>query len=104
MIELKLIPDGAAEIPAEARDQEILADHFANATGIPDGSPAPIDDWRGVERVVTGSGRYLALRVPGEPTDYPGNSLDGIANAITNNISGLKPHPNGWEYVKEPTA
>lgn len=102
MIELKLIPDGMAQVPAEAKDDPILAGHLKAASNIPDDANAPISGWRDVERVVPGSGEYIALRVPGAVSDYPGSSLDGIKNAIVNNISGLKAHPDGWQVVEQP--
>jgi hypothetical protein len=101
MIELKLIPDGTAKIPAEAQDESSLANYLQSASNIPDDADAPISSWRDVQRIIPGSGTHVALRVPGEPADYPGNSLDAIAKSITENVSGLKPHPNGWEYVPE---
>ena len=99
MIELQLIPDGRSEVPAEAKDHGILAGYLKRASNIPDEANAPISGWKDVQRVVPGNGGYIAVRVPGEVTDYPGNSLSGIANAIAGNISGLKEHPDGWQYV-----
>jgi hypothetical protein len=101
MIELKLIPDGAAEVPAEAKDHGILASNLEGASNIPDNANAAINGWRDIERVVPGNGEYIVLRVPGTVSDYPGNTLDGIQSAIVNNINGLKEHPDGWEVVEQ---
>ena len=101
-IELKLIPNGLPKVPAEAKDNDIVAGHLAEAASIPDSITAPIDGWRDVVRVTPGHGRHIAIRVPGERPDYPGNSLSNIASSLTDNIDGLKEHPNGWESVDEP--
>lgn len=101
MIELKLIPDGTAEVPAEAHEDSIMKSYLEGATNILDGSPAPIDGWRDITRHIPGHHRHVALRVPGEPPDYPVDSLSNIANAIVGNISGLKEHPDGWQTVEE---
>lgn len=102
MIELKLIPDGASEVPAEARDHGILATHLEN-NGSPSSDTAnatgTANTWKDIERIVPGHREYIAIRVPGEVADYSGNSLDGFKNAIVNNISGLKAHPDGWTHV-----
>lgn len=99
MIELKLIPDVPGTVPFESKDDSLMATYLSGASNIPDDANAPISGWREIRRVVPGHGEYVALRVPGEPTDYPGSTLDAIANAITNNIGGLKPHAEGWQYV-----
>lgn len=103
MIELKLIPDGLGRVPPEATDDEILAGLLEAASNIPDDSTAPIAGWRDVERVVPGTGEYLALRLPGTVDDYPGGTLDSVANALVGNINGLKTHPNGWTNVEPDT-
>lgn len=100
MIELKIIPDGG-QIPYELTDDQIIKDLLQAASNIPDDPNAPISNWHDVGRVIPGSKNYIALRVPGEPPDYPGDSLNIIGNAITNNINGVKKHPNGWEYIPD---
>lgn len=99
MIELKIIPDGASNVPVEARDHGILASHLEANVDIPSQANAPITDWRGVRRVVDGSGDQIRLRLPGEPTDYPDGVLSAVASAVTANINGVKEHPDGWQYV-----
>lgn len=96
MIQLEIIPDGAIELPVEAADDSAVGTHLENA-GPPDSSPAPA--WRDIKRVRAGDGRKLYLQVDGTLDDYNTNALDAFANAIVNNISGVKKHPDGWQEV-----
>lgn len=99
MIQIKLIPDGGTEIPVEARDDEIMASHLQSASP---SSGSPVDTWRDVKRVVPGSNEYILLRVGDEQatlSDYSSSTLDAFANAVVNNIAGLKKHPDGWKQV-----
>ena len=103
MIELKLLPDGAAKVPQEARDDSILATYLENdaeAVISADISENAASSWREIARVIPGHGKYIALRVPGEQVDYSQTTLDGFRDAIVDNIGGLKTHPNGWEAVE----
>jgi len=106
MIEMKLLPDGAGSVPAEARDDSILATHLQN-----DGDPEllSVDDteniassWRDVTRIIPGHGDFILIRVPGQQADYSQTTLDGFRDAIIDNITGLKTHPDGWTQVRQP--
>ena len=99
---IKLLPEGAAEVPAESRDHGILATYLEGAA-IPNVPDTALSGWRDVERVVSGDGSRVELRVGGEGdsvADFPDAALDTISTAITTNISGLKPHPDGWHNVE----
>jgi len=105
MIELQFIPDGAAEVPVEAREHNILATHLQN-DGDPVLSTEDGDDvassWREITRVIPGHGRYIAIRIPGQPGEYSQTTLDGLRTAVVGNITGLKAHPDGWEAIEDP--
>jgi len=104
MIELKLIPDGATEVPAEATDDGILATYLQNNAGpLPDtgGTVETASSWRDIERSIPAHREFVAVRVPGEAAAYSEQSLNGIRNALVDNITGLKAHPNGWEAVDD---
>ena len=104
MIEIKLIPDGAAEVPAEAKDHAILQTYLEQQGDVPAVEGDPIESWRDVERVVPGNGAYVALRVPRSTADYDPSTLDNLVTALESNINGLKKHPNGWTEVEQPEA
>ena len=105
MIELKLLPDGMTQVPQEATDHGVLWDLIqSNSTqeqrdAFINNSPA--DSIRDIERVVSGNGDYIAIRVPGEPADYPDDLLDATAKFITDNIPNLKAHPQGWQSIAD---
>jgi len=101
-IQIKLIPDGLATVPAEAKDHGILQSYLENSGDIPTVEGDPIETWRDVERVVFGSGQYVALRVPGAPADYDSTTLNAMRDALVTNINGLKAHPDGWVELPEP--
>lgn len=108
MIELKLIPDGIPQVPAEAKDHAWLWDLIqSNSTqaqrdAFVNQTPDSVSGIRDIQRVVPGSGDYIAIRLPGEPAGYPDSLLDAVAQFFTNNIPNLKAHPSGWQYV-DPT-
>jgi hypothetical protein len=95
MIEIALLPDGARKLPAEARDQSVLASHLKAANADVEGNNSVVIDWRAVERVVTTERLYL--RVPGTMDEYNSTALNAMTGAIVNNITGLKAHPDGWQ-------
>ena len=101
MIELTLIPDGSPGVPVEATDHAILASHLEESATVLDDPLDPLDGWRDISRVVPGSGEYIALRAPGQPGDYSQTTLDGIRDAVVDNINGLKAHPDGWTAVDD---
>lgn len=90
-VKIKLIPDGMPQIPQEAQDSDILASCLENSG---------YADWRMVERVVTGSGSCVELRLNGSLSDYTKSGLGTISESITANINGLKEHPNGWHEIE----
>lgn len=96
MIECELIPDGMAELPAEARDHGILWSHLSGAS-VSSASPetGPGDVVREVRQ------DRLILRLDGALADHSSTTLDNMANAIVNNISGVKKHPDGWQDVND---
>ena len=101
-VAIELIPDGGSEVPVEARDHDILSTYLEGA-GIPDVSGTSLSGWRDIERVVSGDGSRVELRVGGEGdsvADFPDAALGTISTAITTNISGLKPHLDGWHNVE----
>jgi len=104
MIELKLIPDGQPQVPYEARDHGWLWDIIqSNSTTEQRNAfvdQTPCDSIRDIQRVVPGSGDFIDIRLPGDVTDYPSSLLDAVEQFFTNNIAGLKAHPNGWQYVE----
>lgn len=102
MIELKLIPDGLTNVPAEAKDHGTLASHLENNAS-PSGT-SPVASWREAERIVPGHGEYIKIRLPGSLADESGNTLDAFENAIVGNINGLKAHPEGWVEVDDDEA
>ena len=96
MIEIKLIPDGRSELPAEGRDHGILGEKLKGQDP-PDHSPAP--GWREIEHEVTRT--HLYLRIPDDTLDdYADGALDGFSEAVAS-INGLKRHPDGWVEVEE---
>lgn len=95
MIQVVLLPDGRPELPAAARDHGILAAAL-DGNGPPQDSPA--GGWRGIRRDVVGRER-LVLRLDGTLADYQQQALDGITQAVTSSVSGLKAHPDGWVEV-----
>ena len=96
MIEIKMLPDGVAKIPAEAQDHGILASKLKGADP-PDQSPAP--SWDDIEREVAGTGDQLVLRITGAALDdYADGALDEFATAVAS-INGLKKHSDGWTEV-----
>jgi hypothetical protein len=99
MIEIKLIPDGAAEIPEEASDHGILASLLENNAN--PSSNSAMASWREIERVVPGHRGYIKLQLPGTLEDESSSTRDGVTTAIVNNISGLKEHPDGWVEIEE---
>jgi hypothetical protein len=99
MIEKRLLPDGVAKVPAEARDHSVLTTLLE--TNASPSSNSPPSSWREVTHVVPGHGEYIVLRLPGSLEDYSGNTLDAFENAIVGNINGLKAHPEGWVEVEE---
>lgn len=99
MIQIEIIPDGAASLPTEARDHGILATHLENNNADIKGNNSVVIDWRGVERVVQQDRMYL--RAQGTLADYQQMALDAMTNAIVNNINGVKAHPDGWQEVDE---
>lgn len=98
MIEITLIPDGSAKIPAEARDHSVLAS-MLEAADPPDQSDAP--SWRNIERVISGSNESVVLRIRDATlNDYADSTLDAYATAV-GSINGLKKHPDGWTEVEQ---
>lgn len=94
MIDIKLIPDGASEVPLEATDHGILAS-LLDDNASPSSNSA-MASWRDIETVVPGHRRYIKLRLPGTLEDESSSTRDDVTTAIINNISGLKEHPDGW--------
>lgn len=99
MIEVVIYPDGAAELPAEARDHGILASHLSAANADIEGNNSVVIDWREVEREV--HRERMVLRAPGAMSDYQQAALDAITGAVVNNVNGLKQHPDGWTEVQQ---
>lgn len=95
-LEVKLIPDGSAQVPVEGADHGLLADRLKGADP-PEHSPAP--SWQDIQRVVPGHRRWVALRIEGTLDDYASGALDGFATAAAN-VSGLKTHPDGWQEIE----
>lgn len=96
-VEIKLIPNDRAQIPAELIDHGIVATHLSDVD-VPDG--APIDSWRAIERVTPANQQWMALRVRGIMlSDVPDTLLTECHETLTNQVAGVKPHPDGWtEY------
>lgn len=97
MIECRLIPDGLTELPAEAREQGILASHLESANADIEGNNSVVAAWRDVEREI--QREYIALRLPGTLDEYQSAALDATTGAIVNNVAGVKVHPDGWNEV-----
>lgn len=97
-VEVVLLPDGAASLPVEAMDHGVLADHLAANNADIEGNNSVVIDWREVERRVEGD--RLVLRAPGTLSEYQQTALDAMTNAIVNNVSGVKVHPDGWQEVE----
>lgn len=96
-IQIDLIPDGAAEMPVEARDSEVLADKLKN-TDLSGVGTAP--DWDSIERVISGGRERVKLRVRDATlTDYDEAALDAYADSIAS-INGVKKHPKGWHEAE----
>lgn len=98
MIEKRFIPDGGGQIPQTANTPGTVTNALQNAN-LPDDSNAPIAGFRNVERVVPGDLSYIAIRVPGEPQDYPGTTLDNITKAVLG-VGSLVEHADGWQVVQ----
>lgn len=94
MMQAKLIPDGMERLPAEARDDGIIAAHLENA-GDGEGGPP----WDEVRRVKAPD--HILLQVDAGPDDHPGAALDALVQAVASNINGVKAHPAGWTEVDE---
>ena len=97
-VEIELLPDGSDSLPVEARDHGVLWSHLQNASISAD---SVMDSARDVEREVRHD--RIVLRVEGSLADHSSSTLDGLVTALTNNISGLKQHPDGWNEVEEDT-
>lgn len=97
-VEIEIIPDGAAELPVEARDHSVLWNHLQSASL---SSGSPITDTHEIERVVTRD--RIALRMSGTLADHSSTTLSNVASAITSNVAGTKEHPDGWQEVQEVT-
>jgi len=100
-VQIRLIPDGSARIPAEAKDHKILKTHLESAGDIPAVEGDPIEGWEDIERVVPGSGESVKLRGPNAVSDYDQATLNAIRDAVITNIDGLKAHPGGWQDIPE---
>lgn len=98
-VETVLLPENSAELPAEARDHGVLWAHLQKASVSAESAMAST---REVERVVEND--RIRLRVEGSLADHSASTLDGLVTAITNNVSGLKQHPDGWVEVEEVTV
>ena len=97
-IRIQLIPDGGAQVPAEARDGSIMASYLEEADP-PSASPAP--SWRDIKRVTRGDGSVVFLEIDNASLDdYAPKALEAFSAAIAQ-INGLKEHPNGWVEVDE---
>lgn len=96
-VEIALIPDDNAQIPQELVDDGIVATYLSGVS-VPD--QAPIDSWHAIERETPSHHRLMVLRVHGIMlSDVPDTLLTQCHEALTNQISGVKPHPDGWvEY------
>lgn len=96
-VEITLVPDGLTQIPSELVDDGIVA-HYLSDVKVPDG--APIDSWRDIERETPGDKSQMVLRVRGIMlADVPDSLLTQAHEALTKQVSGVKPHPEGWvEY------
>lgn len=99
MIEITLIPDGGSEVPVEATDHGLLSTLLEENASPSENSP--MSSWQDVERVVPGHRRYIKLRLPGTLEDESDSTKDAVVNAIVNNVSGLKAHPDGWQEVEQ---
>lgn len=99
MIEIKLIPDGGSEVPYEATENRVLAAMLRDNANPSENSP--MHSWRDVRRVVPSHRGYIKLRLPGTLEDESDSTKDAVVNAITNQIDGLKPHPDGWQEIEQ---
>ena len=98
-VETVLIPDGGSQIPQELADDGIVATHLSGLQ-VPDG--APIDSWRAIERETPGDKSQMVLRVRGIMlSDVPDSLLTQAHEALTTEVSGVKPHPDGWQEYDE---
>lgn len=100
-VEISLIPDGRQQIPAELVDDGIVK-HYLSDVKVP--KSAPIDSWRDIRREVRGDKSEITLRVFDIMlSDVPDELLTQCHEALTNQVSGVKPHPEGWvEYDGDP--
>lgn len=99
-VELKLVPDGSESLPVEARDESVVSSHLESAVSV--SSASSITSWREVRRIVPGNYAHMTLVLDGSKSDYSNETLSSVKNALLNNISGIKAHPDGWHDVTEP--
>ena len=98
-VEIVLIPDGNLQIPQELVDDGIVATYLSDVT-VPDG--VPIDSWRAIERETPAHHRWMVLRVRGIMlSDVPDTLLTAVHEALTTQIAGVRPHPDGWKEYDE---
>lgn len=98
-VEIKLIPDGMTQIPAELADDGIVKTYLQDMS-VPE--KAPIDSWEQIERRVPGGKNEYILRVRGVSlSDVPDAMLTQTQQSITDNVAGVKAHPDGWHNVDE---
>lgn len=96
-VEITLLPDGQSSIPAELADAGLVSLYLSDVD-VP--ANAPIESWRQIERELPSDKSTMTLRVHGIMlSDVPDTLLTQAHEALTKQVSGVKPHPSGWvEY------
>lgn len=97
MIQIKLIPSNSYKIPPKAQSHDILSDILKNISSLPDGANV---NWRDVQRVIPATHDYLILRLDESMESTSKQTRTAISECITNNITGVEEHPNGWEKIE----
>lgn len=103
MIQLKLIPDGVASIPLTAQSHKRLWNAIKENSTEDDrqkfATESPVGGIKDIIKVIPANNEYIIIRLPGDVDEYPDDLLDSIPGFFTAEISGVKAHPDGWQYV-----
>ena len=100
MIRLRLVPDGIARLPLEAReDPPVITRLKDNADNVPTRTTSPLSGWEAVRRVRV-SDEELRLELPGTLDEYLTAELEGFASAMAGSLDGVKVHSEGWTEVE----